>query len=228
MVHHRVDGVLQFQDFSANIDRDFFGKVAIGHRRSDVGDVSHLTGQISGHRIHRISQIFPSPRHAFHISLTSEFSFGADLAGHTRHFRRERAELVHHRVDGVLQLKNFAFHIDRDLLGQIAARDGGGDVSDIAHLPGQIARHEVHRIGQVFPSSGNAFHPGLTAENSFGTHFARHARDFRSERTQLVHHHVDGVLQLQKFAFDVDRDFFRQVSIRHRGCDRGDVTDLGR
>ena len=38
------------------------------------------------------------------FSLPTELSFGADFACHACHFGRERVELVHHRVDGVLQL----------------------------------------------------------------------------------------------------------------------------
>ena len=40
--------------------------------------------------------------------LAAELAFGADLARDARHFRGEGVELVHHGVDGVLQLQNFA------------------------------------------------------------------------------------------------------------------------
>ena len=40
------------------------------------------------------------------LSLTAQFSFGADFTSHTSHFSSERVQLVHHRVDGVLQLEN--------------------------------------------------------------------------------------------------------------------------
>src|SRR6201984_1154598 len=53
---------------------------------------------------------------SFHVPAT--FSFGADLAGHARHFSRERAELVHHRVDGVFEFQDFAADGDRDLFGE--------------------------------------------------------------------------------------------------------------
>ena len=35
-----------------------------------------------------------------HLRLAAELAFGADLAGHARHFRGEAAELIDHRVDG--------------------------------------------------------------------------------------------------------------------------------
>ena len=48
--------------------------------------------------------------------------------------------------------------------------------------PVRFAGHEVHVVGQILPRSGDAFHLRLTAEFSFGTDFARHARHFRCER----------------------------------------------
>ena len=41
---------------------------------------------------------------------------------------------------------------------------------------------------------------GLAAELAFGADFARDARDFGGEAVELVHHRVDGVLQLENFA----------------------------
>jgi hypothetical protein len=38
-------------------------------------------------------------------------------------FRGERAELIYHRVDRLLQLENLAAHFDGDLLGEVAVRD---------------------------------------------------------------------------------------------------------
>src|SRR6185369_11529478 len=39
-----------------------------------------------------------------------------DFAGHASHFRGERSELIHHRIDGVLEFQNLALHIHSDLL----------------------------------------------------------------------------------------------------------------
>ena len=50
----------------------------------------------------------------------------------------------------------------------------------------------------------------------------------RGEGVELVHHGVDGVLQLEDFALHVHGDLARQVAARHRGGDFGDVADLGR
>src|SRR6185295_20387927 len=63
---------------------------------------------------------------------------------------------------------------------------------------------------------------------AFGADLTRDARDFRRERVQLVDHGVDGFLQLENLAFDVDGDLFRQVAVGDGDGDVGDVADLSR
>src|SRR5881394_2071972 len=48
--------------------------------------------------------------------LAAQFSLGANLAGHASDFGSERAELVHHGIDGVFEFEDFPFDIHRDLL----------------------------------------------------------------------------------------------------------------
>jgi CubicO group peptidase (beta-lactamase class C family) len=55
---------------------------------------------------------------------------------------------------------------------------------------------------------------------------SRDARHFGRKRSQLVDHRIDGVLQLEHFAFDVDRDLARQVAAGDCGSDFGDVPHL--
>src|SRR5438034_784741 len=77
---------------------------------------------------------------------------------------RRSSDLVHHRVDRVLQLEDLALHVHRDLLREVAVRDGRRHRRDVAHLVGQVAGHEVHVVGQVLPRPGDALHVGLPAE----------------------------------------------------------------
>ena len=79
------------------------------------------------------------------MRLAAELAFGADLARHARHFGGERAQLVHHRVDGFLELQDLAAHVHRDLARQVAARDGDGHFGDVAHLAGEVARPSSSR-----------------------------------------------------------------------------------
>ena len=160
------------------------------------------------------------------LRLAAELAVGADFAGHARDFGGERVELVHHRVDGVLQLENFALHVHRDLARQVAARHGRRYFGDISHLAGQVAGHRVHRVGEILPRSGHARHVGLSAQPAFAADFARHARYFGGERTQLLDHRVERFFQLQNFAADVHGDLLREVAVRDSGGHFGDVSHL--
>ena len=195
LVHHRVDGVLQLQNLAFDVHGDFLAKIAGGNCSGDCGDVADLRREVRRHEIHRVGQIFPGTGNAFDVGLTAQVSFGADLARHARHFRGERAQLVHHGVDGVLELKDFALHVDGDLLRQIAACYRGRYIGNVAHLCGEIGRHRVHRIGQIFPCPADTRHLRLAAEFAFGADFARHARHFCRKRAELIHHRVNRVLQ---------------------------------
>ena len=198
------------------------------HGRGDLGDVAHLVGQVAGHGVDRVGQILPRAGHALHFRLAAQLAFRADFARHARHFRGERVELIHHGVDGVLQLQNLAAHVHRDLARQVAVGHRGGHFRDVADLGGQVAGHGVDAVGQILPDAADALDLGLAAQFAFGADFARHARHFGGEGVQLVHHGVDGVLQLQNFALHVHRDLAREVAVGHRGGDFGDVAHLGR
>ena len=94
---------------------------------------------------------FQVPATPLHLGLAAELAFGADLARHAGDFRGERAELIDHRVDGVLQLEDLAADVDGDLLREVAVGDGGGDLGDVADLRGQVAGHRVDVVGEVLP-----------------------------------------------------------------------------
>src|SRR6185503_19475988 len=113
---------------------DLLGEVAAGDGRGDLGDVSHLPGEVAGHGVDGVRQVLPRAGDAGHFRLPAQLAVGADLAGHARDLGSERAELVHHRVDGVLELEHLALDVDGDLLGQVAGGDGGGDGRDVASL----------------------------------------------------------------------------------------------
>src|ERR1700751_3889126 len=102
------------------------------------------------------------------------------------------------------------------ILRQVAARDRGSHMGNVAHLIGEVAAHGIHRVGQILPGTGDAGHNRLTAELAIGAHLTRDARDFGSERAQLIDHRIDGLLQLQDLAAYVDGDLFRQIAVGHR------------
>src|SRR5262249_8063665 len=151
-------------------------------------DVAHLGSQVAGHEVHAVGQVLPRARHAFDPGLAAELAFRAHLAGHARHFRGEGTELVHHRIDGILELVDLTLNVLGDLLGQVPFPHRGGYRTDVAHLAGQVAGHRVHAVREVLPGAGDALDLGLAAELAFRTHFAGHARHFRGERAELIDH----------------------------------------
>src|SRR5207247_322384 len=102
LVDHGIDGVLEHGDIVFEVDGDFAGWIAFGHGGGDAGDVADLGGEVAGHRVDAVGEIFPGAPDAFDFGLAAEFAFGADFAGHARHFGGERVQLVDHGIDGVL------------------------------------------------------------------------------------------------------------------------------
>jgi len=86
----------------------------------------------------------PLPADPFNLNLTAELTHGSDLAGDTRDFGCEGAELRHHVVDCVFQLSNLSFCLDLNLLRQVAVRHSGGDSRDCPNLVRKGVTHAVH------------------------------------------------------------------------------------
>jgi hypothetical protein len=229
LVHHGVDGVLEFEDLALHVDRNLAREVAAGDGGGHFGDVADLGREVAGHRVHAVGQIFPGAGDdAGDDGLSAEPAFGADLARHACHFGGERAKLLDHRVQRFLEREDLAADVHRDLLRQVALGDGGRDLSDVAHLGREVRSHEVDVVGEVLPRSGDAGHLSLSAKLAFGADFARDAGHFAGEGVELVDHRVDGRLQFENFATDIDRDLAREVASGDGRRYVGDVADLRR
>src|SRR5206468_1581248 len=144
----------------------------------------------------------------------AEAPFRSHLAGDAGDLPREGVELVHHRVDGVLQLQDLSADIDRDLLREVSIGYGRGDFCVVELLRGEVASHSVHGVRQVLPRTGDTSDVRLAAELAFGSHLAGDASHLRGKGVELVHHGIDRVLQFEDLAADVDSNLLREVSIR--------------
>src|SRR4029434_3664579 len=151
---------------------------------------TQLGGQVPGHGVDVVGEVFPGASHARHVGLPTQPSFGADFARHARHLAGEAVELVHHGVERFLQLQDLAAHINGDLTGEVAVGDGRGHLSDVAHLPSQVTGHEVDVVGEVFPGAAHTGHLRLAPKLAFGANFTRHARHLAGKGVELVHHDV--------------------------------------
>ena len=115
LIDHRVDRVLELQNLAFHVDGDLARQIAARDRRRHFGDVSDLAGEVAGHRVHVVRQVLPRSGDPRNLRLAAELPLGADLARDARHLAGEAIELVDHRVDRFLQLKDLAAHVDRDL-----------------------------------------------------------------------------------------------------------------
>src|SRR5262249_54744509 len=198
--------VLELEDLALHVDRDLAREVSACHCGGYLGDVAHLAGEVARHRVDAVGEIFPRAGHARHVGLATKLAFRSYVRRDARYFAGRAAELIDHRVEGLFQLQDFAAHVDGDLAREIATRDRGGNLGDVAHLIGKIARHRVDAVGQVLPRSGDAGNGRLATKLAVGAHLARHARYFRGEGVELIDHGVHRLLQDQDLATDVDSD----------------------
>src|SRR5207237_185183 len=91
----------------------------------------------------------------------------------------------------------------------------------------EVGGELIDVVGEIAPGAGGTQHIGLATQPALVTDLACDARDFRGESVELVDHAVDGVLQVEDLAADVDRDLFRQVAVGDRGRYLGDVAHVG-
>ena len=80
LIDHRIDCILQLQDFALDFNRDLLGQVPVGHRRGHLGDVTHLAGQVTRHRIDAVGEILPGPRHPLNVGLAAQPPFRTHFA----------------------------------------------------------------------------------------------------------------------------------------------------
>src|SRR5439155_7425797 len=160
--------VLQFQDLAFDVYGDLVGEVAFGDGGGDFGDVTNLRRQVARHRVHGVGEVFPGAGHAGHDGLAAALAFGADFARHARHLRRERAQLVDHRVDRLLELENLPAHVHGDLLGEVVVGHADRNLGNVAHLGGEVGSHRVDVVGQVLPGAAHVGDLCLAAQFAFG------------------------------------------------------------
>src|SRR5207248_9724149 len=104
--------------------------------------------------------------------------------------------------------------------------DGRDHASDASHLCGEVARHRVHVVREVFPDAAYTFDIGLAAQLALGAHLTGDTGHLVGEGVELVDHHVDGVLELQDLALDVDGDLLGERSEERRVGKVGDAGDV--
>ena len=204
----------------------FLLQVTCCYRCYHLGYTAYLAGKVGCHHVHRVCKVLPCTCHTFYFGLAAQFTFGTHFTSHTCYFECEGVELVHHGIDGVLQVKYFSFHIYRYLLREVTAGYSFCHFGYVAYLAGKVTCHLVHRVGQVFPCTRNTRHKCLTTQLTICTHLTCYAGYFRCEGTQLVHHCIQGFLQLQYFTAHIHGYLTRHIAVRHSYRHIGYITYL--
>ena len=89
-------------------------------------------------------QVCPSALDTLYASLPTEDTLGTDFQRDTCDLGCERAQLVHHGVDRLLQRGHLTLDLDLHLLYQVAPRDGGHHSRDRWYLIHQVCAHSIH------------------------------------------------------------------------------------
>ena len=139
LVDHRVDRLLELQDLAAHVDGDLARQVAAGDGGRDLGDVAHLAGEVAGHRVDAVGQVLPGAGDAGHLRLAAELALRC----------RPRARRASLRAAKALSWSTIVLMVSLSsrisprtstviLLREIAARDRGRHLGDVAHLAGKV------------------------------------------------------------------------------------------
>ena len=158
MVHHGVHRVLEFQNLPMNLNRNFLGEVALGHRRRHVGDVSHLVGEVVGHQVDVVGEVFPDSGDPFDSGLTSQLTLSAHFPRYSRYLVGEGVQLSHHPVADLgrsqeLPPERPAFLVGQNALGKIPFGHRTDNPGDLLSRPGQVGDQLVYRLHALRPIS---------------------------------------------------------------------------
>ncbi len=225
---HLIDIILECCDLAGRLHCDRSREIPFTHSIRYLGDCSHLGRQVGCQLIDIIGYLAPQAGGIGDSGLTPQLTFSSHFTRHARYFGSERIELIHHRVDGVLQVEDFALYGDSDLSRQVALCNRSGDFGDIPHLPCEILSHQVHIAGEIHPYTRDTYHARLAPQFALSAHLVGHACYFGGKRIELIHHRVDGVLQVENFAPHFDGDLPGEIAIGNSGGHLGNIADLSR
>src|SRR5690606_25166338 len=140
---------LELEQLAAHVHGDRAGQVAACHGGGNFRDVAHLCGEVGGHGIDVVCEVFPRAGHARNVRLAAELAGGAYFARDAAHFRGKCVPLLHALAVCFFELEHLAADVGGDCAGQVAACHGDGHLRDIAHLCGEVGGHGIYIVRQV-------------------------------------------------------------------------------
>jgi len=182
LIDHRVDCVLEFENFSFDVYRNLLGKVAVCNGGGYQGDVTHLSGQVRGHRVDTVGKVLPGTGDIWHVGLASQFSFRTYFAGNTSNFSRKGRKLIDHRVYRGTDPEELAFNrgpfdLKRHLLVQVAFCHSRNNAGDFRSRPRQVFNQRVDRVDAGCPGARRALQMRALGHFAFATDNAPNALD---------------------------------------------------
>ena len=175
---HFIDGVFQHRHFPLCLHRDGPRQVTLRDGGGHFGNGAYLRGQVLGELIDVFREALPRARGTRHLGLAAELSFHANFARHARYLFGKDGERVDHTVDGIGQRGDFSLCFHCQLLFQVTVGHRRHDFCNSTYLAGQVAGHEVHAVGQIFPGAGYPLHLRLTSKAPLGSNLTCHPRNF--------------------------------------------------
>src|SRR5262249_1982555 len=149
---------------------NFLRQVSVRYGGRYLCDVTYLVREVSGETVHVVREVFPRTGYTAYVGLTAQLTFRTYFFSYAGYLFGEGGELVHHRVNRILELGDVAFPVYRNFLRKVAVSYGGRYLRDVTYLVRKVSSETVHVIGEVFPRTGYPFYLGLTAELSFVTY----------------------------------------------------------
>ena len=86
MLHHRVDGFFELENFTADIHGNLSGQVSVGDGDGHLSDIADLTGKVRGHPVDVVREVLPGSGHTKHFCLTTQLSVCSHFTRDARHF----------------------------------------------------------------------------------------------------------------------------------------------
>lgn len=106
----------------------------IGRAYSSNSNAPDLQRDLARHCVDAVRQVSPFALDTFDVCDLTQNTICTSSDGDSCDFARELTQEVHHAVDGCLQLVDFSFGSDLDLLRQITLGNGSSDSSNRSDL----------------------------------------------------------------------------------------------
>jgi hypothetical protein len=208
------------------MDGDLAREIALGDGGRDESDVTYLSGQPGRHRVDGIRQILPGTGHTAHPRLPAQLPFRTDLARHTRHFVRERRELIHESVDRAPDLQELAAQRSSAAVGapgaqihpllQVALGDRRQHSADLGDGTDQVLDQSVRCVDGRGPRPLARTGLEPLRELPLAADHPPYAGQLTGQMEILIRDLVEDRRDLRHRPVTRDREPFTEVTVPHR------------